>query len=63
MSLFLSLSHRYGLGSIYFRQEKYELAEYHFARALAINDQSSVRGGVLHLCINVVHLRPCVCKS
>jgi anaphase-promoting complex subunit 3 len=32
----------YGLGSIYFRQEKYELAEYHFRRALGINPASSV---------------------
>jgi anaphase-promoting complex subunit 3 len=33
---------RYGLGSIYFRQEKFEMAEYHFRRALAINAVSSV---------------------
>jgi tetratricopeptide (TPR) repeat protein len=33
---------RYGLGTIYYRQEKYELAEYHFTRALSINRQSSV---------------------
>ena len=32
----------YGLGSIYYRQEKYELAEYHFRRALSINPSSSV---------------------
>ena len=32
----------YGLGSIYFRQEKYELAEYHFRKALTINPASSV---------------------
>ncbi|GBG58701.1 hypothetical protein CBR_g102 [Chara braunii] len=32
----------YGLGTIYYRQEKYELAEYHFRRALAINHSSSV---------------------
>jgi anaphase-promoting complex subunit 3 len=32
----------YGLGSIYYRQEKYELAEYHFRRALSINSSSSV---------------------
>lgn len=42
----------YGLGTIYFRQEKYELAEYHFARALSINKTSSVLhtflGMVLH---------------
>ncbi|KAJ7557246.1 hypothetical protein O6H91_05G118700 [Diphasiastrum complanatum] len=32
----------YGIGTIYFRQEKYELAEYHFRRALSINSRSSV---------------------
>lgn len=30
----------YGLGSIYHRQEKYDMAEYHFRRALRINPQS-----------------------
>jgi len=32
----------YGLGAIYFKQEKFGLAEYHFKRALDINCQSSV---------------------
>eukprot|EP00898_Chlorokybus_atmophyticus_P000631 jgi/Chlat1/1569/Chrsp123S01830 len=32
----------YGLGTIFYRQEKFELAEYHFRRALDINPQSSV---------------------
>lgn len=32
----------YGLGSIYYRQERYELAEFHFRRALGINPASSV---------------------
>lgn len=32
----------YGLGAVYYRQEKYDLAEYHFQRALAINTKSSV---------------------
>lgn len=32
----------YGLGAIYYRQEKYDLAEYHFQRAIDINPQSSV---------------------
>ena len=32
----------YGLGAIYHRQEKYDLAEYHFHRAVTINPQSSV---------------------
>ncbi|EQC35560.1 anaphase-promoting complex subunit 3, variant [Saprolegnia diclina VS20] len=42
----------YGLGAIYLRQEKLELAEYHFRRALSINPQSSILhcnlGMVLH---------------
>jgi anaphase-promoting complex subunit 3 len=40
----------YGLGSIYFRQEKYELAEYHFRRALGINPASSVLHCYLGAC-------------
>jgi anaphase-promoting complex subunit 3 len=32
----------YGMGAIYHRQEKYDLAEYHFQRAVQINPQSSV---------------------
>lgn len=32
----------YGLGAIYLRQEKYDLAEHHFRRALNINPRSSV---------------------
>ena len=32
----------YGLGAIYYRQEKYALAEYHFQRALSMNPGSSV---------------------
>lgn len=32
----------YGLGAIYYRQEKYDLAEYHFKKAISINPQSSV---------------------
>lgn len=43
---------RYGLGGIYYRQEKYDLAAYHFHRALRINPESSVLycylGMVLH---------------
>ena len=34
-------SFRYGLGTIYFRQEKYDLSEYHFKRALSITPTSS----------------------
>ncbi len=37
----------YGLGSVLMKQEKYELGEYHFKRALAINGRSSV----LHCCL------------
>ncbi len=36
----------YGLGAVLMRQEKYELAEYHFRRALEIHPRSSV----LHCC-------------
>jgi anaphase-promoting complex subunit 3 len=32
----------YGMGIIFYRQEKYALAEYHFRKALAINNISSV---------------------
>lgn len=32
----------YGLASLYYRQERYELSEYHFRRALSINSASSV---------------------
>jgi hypothetical protein len=33
---------RFGMGHIYYRQEKYGMAEYHFRRALNINPRSSV---------------------
>lgn len=39
--LILSLC-RYGLGMIYYKQEKFNLAEMHFKKALSINPQSSV---------------------
>ena len=32
----------YGLGSIFHRQERYELAEFHFRKAVSINSCSSV---------------------
>jgi anaphase-promoting complex subunit 3 len=32
---------RYGLGNIYYRQEKYDFAEHHLRKALAINPCSS----------------------
>ena len=42
----------FGVGTIHYRQEKYQLAEYHFRRALKINPRSSVLycylGMVLH---------------
>lgn len=36
------MRHRYGLGMIFYKQEKYDQAEYHFKRALAINAASPV---------------------
>lgn len=33
---------RYGVGMIYYKQEKYNLAEVHFKKALTINPSSSV---------------------
>lgn len=36
------LGPRFGMGHIYYRQEKYGMAEYHFRRALSINARSSV---------------------
>ena len=33
---------RYGIGMIYYKQEKYTLAEQHYERALKINPKSSV---------------------
>ena len=41
----------YGLGAIYYRQEKFEQAEYHYKRALAINKQSSVLHCHLGMCL------------
>ena len=35
-------SDRYGVGNIYYKQEKFALAEMHYRKALAINPQSSV---------------------
>jgi tetratricopeptide (TPR) repeat protein len=45
----------YGLGSIYFRQEKYELAEYHFRTALSINPASSVLHCYLGACLQLMY--------
>lgn len=36
------MSCRYGIGQIYFRQEKYELAVHNFKKALSINPRSAV---------------------
>ncbi len=33
---------RYGIGMIYYKQEKFALAEVHFRKALSINPQNSV---------------------
>jgi anaphase-promoting complex subunit 3 len=33
---------RYGVGMVYYKQEKFSLAEVHFRRALSINTQSPV---------------------
>jgi len=41
----------YGLGTIYYRQEKFELAEYHFRKALSINPVSSVLHCYLGECV------------
>lgn len=41
-ALLLSPPSRFGMGHIYYRQEKYGMAEYHFRRALTINHRSSV---------------------
>lgn len=37
-----NLIHRYGMGQIYLRQEKYKQAEQHFAKALQLHPGSSV---------------------
>ena len=37
-----SCGFRYGIGMIYYKQEKFSLAELHFRKALSINPQSSV---------------------
>jgi len=37
-----TFSCRYGIGTIYSKQERYLLAELHFKRALSINTQSSI---------------------
>lgn len=43
-SLFVSFLSclRYGMGMVYYKQEKYKLAEIHFSRALSINRSNAV---------------------
>ena len=48
----LTVYRRYGLGTIYFRQEKYDLSEYHFKRALSINPTSSALCCYLGMVLN-----------
>lgn len=48
---------RYGLGTIYFRQEKYKLAEFHFRRALHINSRSSVLHCYLGMALHTLKVR------
>jgi anaphase-promoting complex subunit 3 len=47
----------YGLGTIYFRQEKYKLAEFHFRRALHINSRSSVLHCYLGMALHTLKVR------
>ena len=42
----------YGLGSIYYRQERFEMSEYHFRRARSINPRSSVLDCYLGMALN-----------
>lgn len=39
---YIDIDFRYGLGMIYYKKEKFTLAETHFKKALAINPQSAV---------------------
>jgi hypothetical protein len=48
-------------GTIYLRQERIELAEYHFKRAIAINPSSSVLQTYLGMVLNAYDR--CVCVS
>eukprot|EP01034_Spumella_vulgaris_P033364 gene33364-41173_t len=47
----------YGLGSIYYRQERFELAEYHFKRALGLNAESSVLHCYLGMALHAQNTR------
>jgi anaphase-promoting complex subunit 3 len=42
----------YGLGSIYYRQERFEMSEYHFRKAKKINPRSSVLDCYLGMALN-----------
>jgi anaphase-promoting complex subunit 3 len=44
----------YGLGSVFFRQEKYQMAVYHLQRAISINPRSSI----LHCYLGMVRVQP-----
>ena len=44
-----SVLRRYGVGQIHFRQEKYEMAEYHFRRSLQVHFLFVALGGVFLL--------------
>ena len=46
---------RFGMGHIYYRQEKYGMAEYHFRRALGINPRSSVLRCYLGMALARLH--------
>eukprot|EP00850_Spirogloea_muscicola_P021467 SM000250S08725 [mRNA] locus=s250:55409:60519:- [translate_table: standard] len=45
----------YGLGTIYMRQEKHEVAEYHLQRALLIHPSSSVLQSCLGMALHALH--------
>ena len=46
------------MGHIYYRQEKYGMAEYHFRRALSINDRSSVLRCYLGMALHKLKRNP-----
>ena len=48
-------------GTIYLRQERIELAEYHFKRAIAIHPTSSVLQTYLGMVLNAYDRCVCVC--
>jgi anaphase-promoting complex subunit 3 len=46
------------MGHIYYRQEKYGMAEYHFRRALSINHRSSVLRCYLGMALHKLKRNP-----